>query len=84
MTDTTSTLLAAASAACCGLLEISEADAEAEGCPWDCTGDFARSPQEVFADLWNNIHGPDAWDANPWVCALTFTVERRNIDEARP
>jgi hypothetical protein len=35
---------------------------------------------DSFADLWNSIHGPDAWDANPWVVALTFTVERRNID----
>ncbi len=34
----------------------------------------------VFADLWCSIHGPAAWDANPWVVALTFTVERRNID----
>jgi hypothetical protein len=31
--------------------------------------------------LWNSIHGPDAWDANPWVCALRFTVHRCNIDE---
>jgi hypothetical protein len=36
---------------------------------------------DSFADLWSSIHGADAWDANPWVCALTFTVERRNIDE---
>ncbi len=33
-----------------------------------------------FKRLWNSIHGPDAWDQNPWVAALTFTVHRCNID----
>ena len=28
----------------------------------------------------NSIHGPDAWDANPWVAAISFTVHRCNID----
>jgi len=36
--------------------------------------------QECFAGLWRHIHGDGAWDANPWVTAVTFTVERRNID----
>lgn len=40
----------------------------------------APTAQEVFANLWNSLHGPRAWDANPWVVALTFTVEQRNID----
>jgi hypothetical protein len=40
--------------------------------------------RDSFRDLWNSLHGPDAWDRNDWVAALTFTVERRNIDEARP
>lgn len=35
---------------------------------------------EEFRHLWNSIHGSDAWDANPWVAALTFTVHRCNID----
>ena len=39
--------------------------------------DKARS---CFMRLWQTIHGPEAWDANDWVCALTFTVEERNID----
>lgn len=41
-------------------------------CPWE------------FEDLWNAINSPRGygWDANPWVVAITFTVERRNIDEA--
>lgn len=45
------------------------------------SGSFnAPTAQEVFADLWNSLHGPAAWDANPWVVAVTFTVEQRNID----
>lgn len=34
-----------------------------------------------YHDLWNAINGPGAWDANPWLSAYTFTVERKNIDE---
>jgi hypothetical protein len=30
------------------------------------------SPRMAFANYWNHIHGPGAWDANPWVVALTF------------
>lgn len=33
-----------------------------------------------YAKLWNHLHGPGAWDANPWIVALTFTVARGNID----
>lgn len=74
------------------LQEISEADADAE-C---FGGDFPHrvlphlfpdadkaghlSLRECFAALWNSLHGPDAWAANPEVVALTFTVEQRNID----
>lgn len=39
------------------------------------------SPIVAFRDLWNSIHGPDAWAANPWVAAYTFTVHRCNIDQ---
>jgi hypothetical protein len=35
----------------------------------------------AFADLWETINGPEAWAANPWVVAYSFTVERRNIDQ---
>ena len=33
-----------------------------------------------FEDLWKSLHGPEAWDANPDVVALTFRVIRENID----
>lgn len=46
------------------------------------SGGAPYAPERLaFADLWNSIHGPDAWDANPWVVALTFGVVERNIDE---
>lgn len=38
------------------------------------------SMREMFEALWNGINGAGAWAANPWVVALTFTVEHRNID----
>lgn len=74
------------------LQNISEADADAEG----FGGDFPHVVMpDVFPDadeaggltipqcfgrLWNSLYGPDAWDANPWVAAITFTVARGNID----
>ena len=39
------------------------------------------APRWAFASYWNDLHGPDAWAANPWVVALTFTVQRGNIDQ---
>lgn len=38
--------------------------------------------QAEFHDLWNNLHNKpgDRWEDNPWIYALTFTVEKRNID----
>jgi hypothetical protein len=38
------------------------------------------SPIIAFRDLWNSLHGPDAWDANPWCVAVSFTVQKGNID----
>lgn len=39
--------------------------------------DYAR---DWYADLWDSLHGPDAWDANPWVAAYSFAVQHGNID----
>lgn len=41
---------------------------------WDCARDW-------YADLWNSLHGPDAWDANPWIVAVSFSVQHGNIDQ---
>lgn len=62
------------------LQDISRGDAMGEGCPFQNMAD-GDDPREWFRALWNSLHGPDAWDANPWVCALTFTVHRCNIDQ---
>jgi hypothetical protein len=72
---------------------ISEEDAVAEGVEsgitsrgrmWKAYGEppnsWVESARLSFARLWESIHGPGAWGANPWVVALTFTVEKRNID----
>lgn len=66
------------------LQEISSADAIAEGCPpyansatIDCD---TSNPRDDFKRLWNSIHGPDAWDANPWVAAISFRTIHANID----
>ena len=32
----------------------------------------------------NTIHGPEAWDANPWVVAIRFDVLHGNIDMTAP
>lgn len=68
---------------------ISAQDSAAEGVQCS-TCDFMKqsacfyrgcfASRKAFQDLWNSLHGPDAWDANPWVVALTFTVRHGNID----
>lgn len=37
-------------------------------------------PQRAFSALWKEIHGPDAWAANPWVAAVSFRTIHTNID----
>lgn len=69
------------------LQEISEADAVAEGVhavrtlSEGSTEFSAPSHIESFRGLWNSLHGPDAWTANPWVVAVTFAVRHGNIDQ---
>lgn len=56
------------------LQDITEGDAEKEGAePTLVSPDGGSAPHvEGFCALWNTIHGPDAWDANPWVSVTTF------------
>lgn len=62
-------------------------DAIAEGCPGvlgpapDFPDEWDPAPDEQFRDLWNSLHGPNAWDANPWIVAVSFTVRKGNIDQ---
>lgn len=45
---------------------------------------LGQPPSQRFRHLWNSINGPEAWAANPWVVAVTFTVHARNIDQLAP
>lgn len=78
------------------LQEISEGDARAEGAyvgkvsgrvaddqvTMVIAGAWFNTARAWYADLWDRINGAGSWDANPWVVAYSFTVARRNIDEA--
>jgi hypothetical protein len=77
------------------LQDISDTDAQAEGTPCyvcdrsmdglseaDCHCFHRKADASDYTMLWEAINGPGSWDANPWVAAYTFTVERRNIDAA--
>lgn len=71
------------------LQEISEEDARAEGLEWIAptygVGGIAASwnsnPRQSYAALWDSLHGASAWEANPWVVAVTFDVRKGNIDQ---
>lgn len=81
------------------LQDITNDDCIAEGVPVHCNefaprvgpimDEFARQNGLIshygfeFRKIWASLHGADAWSANPWVVALTFTVEQGNIDALR-
>lgn len=60
------------------LQDISEADAQAEGCAVECmtpTGDDSGSAihgPSGYRALWDAINGAGAWAANPWVWVVEF------------
>lgn len=69
------------------LQDISDDDARAEGVKATEFWHPDDPPYICFSALWDSIHrdhGKDSWRANPWIVAITFTVEKRNIDEAAP
>ncbi|WP_027188869.1 hypothetical protein [Desulfovibrio cuneatus] len=35
---------------------------------------ICRTAVDSYQTLWQKLHGPGAWEANPWVWAVTFTV----------
>ena len=49
--------------------------------------DFAvrfADPRESYATLWNTLHTESGqrWEDNPWIVAVSFTVQHGNIDGA--
>lgn len=49
--------------------------------PHSLTGvETSEGARGSFAKLWRHLHGPESWDANPMVVALTFRVVAANID----
>lgn len=71
------------------LQNITEYDAGLEGMPEPYMGDgdppfeesaMLISRKQQFRNLWNKLHGGYAWDQNPEVVAISFTVHRRNVD----
>lgn len=60
------------------LNDCSEVDAIQEGVT--LVEESYEDPVEAYAALWDSINGAGAWEANPWIVAITFTVEQRNID----
>ena len=78
------------------LQEISDDDAVAEGVDLEryvavsdsagmhsCGEAEPTDPVEEYRNLWDSLSAARGygWETNPWIVALTFTVERRNIDE---
>lgn len=61
------------------LQDITQEEAVAEGMPAS-TGPFLHHVIADFHKLWNSINGAGAWDANPWVWALSFDVIKQNVD----
>lgn len=67
------------------LQDISVADAMAEGTPCyvcggpldgrsedDCHCFHHKASPSDYRALWESINGPDSWEANPWVWAISF------------
>lgn len=70
------------------LHNITADDARAEGLKWiaptygvvGVAASWNEDPRQSFAALWNHLHGVGAWDRNPEIVAVTFSVRKGNID----
>jgi hypothetical protein len=82
------------------LHDLTEADAVAEGIKRNPHGNGDQwmdypagssaagwlDPRRSYQSLWDSLNADRGfgWTTNPWVVAVTFAVERRNIDQAAP
>lgn len=41
---------------------------------------YKRACVWEYEALWKKLHGAESWEANPEVVALTFAVEKKNVD----
>ncbi|MGE7415853.1 hypothetical protein [Methylobacterium tarhaniae] len=71
------------------LQDISEADARAEGCGQYASStpilrefrpEWKGSYRQGFLAVWDQLHGTESTDADPWVAAISFRVIPANID----
>ena len=53
------------------LQDISRGDAMEEGCPFPNMAQ-GPDPRQWYADLWEQINGPDSWATNTWVWVVEF------------
>ncbi|MGE8376047.1 MAG: hypothetical protein ACN6N5_11980, partial [Diaphorobacter nitroreducens] len=72
------------------LQDINQADAQAEGAPpgHPSIDQISREfgypdfPRSWYAQLWEEINGPDSWAQNPWVWVVEF--ERAQAQQKGP
>ena len=62
------------------LHDMTLTDLEAEGIVDRPEGMEVGEAHSAWVTLWNSLHGIAAWEANPWVWAVSFEVHRGNID----
>lgn len=53
------------------LQAISRGDCMAEGCPFPNLAN-ETDPKKWYAEMWDSINGPGAWDKNPFVWVIEF------------
>lgn len=72
-----------------GVTKVRDACNVIKGFDYDKSGLCHSNAVTPFSKLWEEINGPgqmvgdefvSAWDANPWVWALTFRVHQQNVD----
>lgn len=59
------------------LQDISEGDAEHEGC--FSLGDCECTGKRQYKELWESINGPGSWEANPWVWVVEFKIAKETV-----